>query len=197
MQGVGAGGHVLATDSHARLLPELVDMAKGRPVLAAGGIHDRKSVLDALAVGASGVSAGTRFLLTHESHAHDEYKTRLLNAQRTFVTLLFGLGWHAPHRVVPNAATDRWCARDPLGPKGARVLNRMSESMLRAMPASRVAAFVRSQRIERPLFSPMALVRGMDARMADVTPLYAGECVARIDRLACAADVVSELAGRS
>jgi hypothetical protein len=71
----------------------------------------------------------------------------------------------------------------------------MTESVLRAMPARQVAAFVRSQRVERPFFSPMALLRGMDARLADVTPLYAGECVARIDRLAHAADVVGELAG--
>jgi NAD(P)H-dependent flavin oxidoreductase YrpB (nitropropane dioxygenase family) len=194
VQGAGAGGHVLATEPHASLLPEIAERARDRPVLAAGGIHDRDSALQARALGANGVSVGTRFLLTHESHAHDEYKARLLRARQTLVTLLFGVGWHAPHRVVPNAATERWCANDPLGPKAIRAINRMTESLLRAMPPKGVAAFVKSQRVERPFFSPMALVRGMDARLAEVTPLYAGECVGRIHQLAHAADVVGELA---
>lgn len=197
VQGIQAGGHLLATEPLSRLLPEVADLARGRPVLAAGGIHDRKSVLDVFALGANGVSVGTRFLLTQESHAHDEYKARLLSAKQTLVTLLFGVGWHARHRVVPNAATERWCAKDPRGPGLVRAFNRSTERLLRALPQKSIGAFIRGQRVQRPLFSPMALVRGMGSHLADVTPLYAGECVDRIEQLAPAADVVRDLAGAS
>jgi NAD(P)H-dependent flavin oxidoreductase YrpB (nitropropane dioxygenase family) len=65
-----------------------------------------------LAAGASGVVAGTGFLLTHESRAHSEYLRRILNADKTLRTMLFGVGWPAPHRVIPNAATERLCYAD-------------------------------------------------------------------------------------
>jgi NAD(P)H-dependent flavin oxidoreductase YrpB (nitropropane dioxygenase family) len=194
-QGSGAGGHLLATESLGQLVPKLVDIAGGRPVIAAGGVWNRATAQAAMASGASGVSVGTRFLLTHESHAHEAYKTRLLEAHSTLVTLLFGLGWHGLHRVVPNAATDRWCKADPLGPRWVRRVNRATERLLAKMPPGGARAFVGRQSVNRPFFTPVALVRGMDASMADVTPLYAGECVTNIRALASAADVVKELSG--
>jgi DNA replication protein DnaC len=45
------------------------------------------------------------------------------------------------------------------------------------------------------VFSPAPMVRGMDERLVDLTPLYAGECVTRIRSLTGAADVVRELGG--
>src|SRR5262249_27477613 len=113
----------------------------------------------------------------------------------TLVTLLFGLGWHALHRVAPNAATDRWCRSEALGPAWGRRLNGATERILAKMPPGRVRALAAGQRGDRPFYAPAALVREMDARMADVTPLYAGECVASITELARAADVVNDLAG--
>jgi nitronate monooxygenase len=194
-QGAGAGGHLLATESLGGLVPKLVDIAGGRPIIAAGGVWNRATAEAAMACGASGVSVGTRFLLTHESHAHDAYKARLLDARSTLVTLLFGLGWHGLHRVVPNAATERWCRSDPLGPRWVRGVNHATERILAKMPPGGARAFVARQRVNRPFFTPVALVRGMDAAMADVTPLYAGECVTNIGSLASARDVVNELAG--
>ena len=38
--------------------------------------------------------------------------------RRTIETQLFGLGWPMRHRVVPNAATDRWCRGDPRRSRG-------------------------------------------------------------------------------
>ncbi|HEX7668944.1 MAG TPA: nitronate monooxygenase [Polyangiaceae bacterium] len=194
-QCAGAGGHVLAKEPASTFLPKILEIADGRPVIAAGGIHDRASARAVLEAGASAVSAGTRFLLTHESHAHPEYKERLLRAEGTLETLLFGLGWHALHRVVPNAATDRWCAESPLGPGWVRAANRATEPLTRRLPSRHVKAFVERQRIGVPFYTPVALLRGMEARLADVTPLYAGECVARVRALAAAADVVTELGG--
>ena len=195
VQGRGAGGHVLAREPLDAVVPAIVDFARGKLVLAAGGIHDRASVERALSLGATGVWVGTRFLLTPESHAHPAYKARLLATDRTFETLLFGLGWHALHRVAPNGATDRWCARDPLGPAWVRAVNRGIGAMTKVLPPRAAGGVVAAQRIERPFFSPAPMVRGMDDRLVDVTPLYAGECVARIRELKSAADVVRDLAG--
>ena len=193
-QGDGAGGHVLATEPLAVFLPRMRELAGDRPVLAAGGICDRVSAAAAIALGADGVWLGTRFLLPHESGAHDAYKARLLSADTTLLTLLFGVGWHGLHRVVPNAATVRWCVADPLGPAWVRAINRVTEPALRALPAGSVRHLVPRQRLGVPLYSPAALLRGMDERLADVTPLYAGSCVERIDALMSAAEVVREVA---
>jgi len=194
-QGYGAGGHLLATVPLERILPTLRDVAGERALLAAGGIHDHASAARAFALGADGVWVGTRFLLTHESHAHDAYKSRLLAATQTLVTRLFGLGWPAQHRVVPNTATDRWCTADPLGPRWVRVLQRAAEPVTRLLPPGGAAHFVTSQRAQWPFFTPVGLVRGMDPRLADVTPLYAGECVTRLRHLVSAEAAVREISG--
>jgi NAD(P)H-dependent flavin oxidoreductase YrpB (nitropropane dioxygenase family) len=192
-QGQGAGGHVLATEPMDSFVPKLIDAARGKPVFAAGGIHDRPSALRARALGAEAVWVGTRFLLTPESHAHPAYKERLLAARSTLETLLFGMGWHALHRVVPNLATERWCARDELGPKWLRAATRILEPLTRLAPPRAAEQVIALQRVDRPLFSPIPLVRGMKAGLVEVTPLYAGECVTRIRELRSAADVVREL----
>ena len=193
-QGTGAGGHLLATQSLDQFVPRLRALGGDHLVLAAGGIHDGASAAAALGHGADGVSVGTRFLLTHESHAHDAYKARLLAAEQTLVTLLFGLGWHGLHRVVPNRATERWCAHDTLGPRWVRLANRSTQPLAKLLPPKRIGSLVRRQTLETPFYTPAALVRGMDAALADVTPLYAGECVAQIHGLMSAAEVLREIA---
>src|SRR6185295_3274330 len=44
------------------LVPQVVDVAGGIPVIAAGGIADGRGLAAALAFGAQGVNMGTRFL---------------------------------------------------------------------------------------------------------------------------------------
>jgi len=193
-QGEGAGGHVLATEPLASLIPKLQTLAGERPVLAAGGIHDAASAAVAKGLGADGVWVGTRFLLTHESGAHDAYKERLLAANTTLLTLLFGLGWPALHRVVPNAATERWCKGDALGPPWVRALHGLIQPITHLLPASSQRQALERQSLSLPLYSPTPLLRGMDERLADVTPLYAGSCVEQIRALRPAAEVVRELA---
>ncbi len=55
------------------LLPQVVD-AVDLPVVAAGGISDRRGVAAAFALGASGVQAGTAFVATAESAATDAHR---------------------------------------------------------------------------------------------------------------------------
>lgn len=194
VQGASAGGHLLATEPLRSILPKVLGLAAGRPVLAAGGIHDGPTARAAFALGASGVSVGTRFLLTHESHAHGVYKSRLLGARSTLVTLLFGTGWSARHRVVPNAATTRWCARDPLGPRWVRAVNSATGPIARRIPTRGVRALIAHQGTRSPFYTPAALTRDMPEHLVDATPLYAGECVTSIPAIARAEDVVRDIA---
>lgn len=196
-QGEGAGGHVLATQPLSQFVPDVVALAGERPVLAAGGIHDRATAQAALSLGASGVAVGTRFVLTHESQAHAAYKQRLLAARSTLVTLLFGLGWPALHRVVPNGATERWCTKNTLGPLWVRAGNRLIAPLTRLLPTAYASKSAPRPRLDRPFYTPMTFVEGMDDALVDVMPLYAGSCVSAIDRLQSAAEVVAEIAGTS
>src|SRR5207302_1270230 len=81
-QGVEAGGHVRGATPLLELL-ERVRAVVQVPVLAAGGIVDVEDVRTVLEAGAVAAVAGTRFLLSDESHAHAEYKRRCLAARET------------------------------------------------------------------------------------------------------------------
>src|SRR5262245_27159625 len=85
-QGVESGGHVLGAEPGSALLPQVLEVARGKPVLLAGGIADRRDVQQALELGAAAAVAGSRYLLTHESTAHLAYKQRILGAKRTILT---------------------------------------------------------------------------------------------------------------
>lgn len=193
-QGGEAGGHLAGRLPLEQLVAELRSLAAGRPLLAAGGIYDAASAQRARRLGVDGVVAGTRFLLSPESNAHPEYKARLLAATATLRTELFGLAWPAPHRVIPNAATQRWCRQDADGPGWVRRFNALMVPSRRLLPMSAVVRLVELQRLGVPLYSPAAPVQGMSSRTLDTAPLYAGACVSEIDGLLPARDIVAELA---
>jgi len=96
--GFEAGGHrgnFLTDDMAAQvgtlaLVPQIVD-AVDVPVIAAGGIADRRGVHAALALGASAVQVGTAYLLTPEARISAFHREALLNAKDdgTVLTNLF------------------------------------------------------------------------------------------------------------
>jgi nitronate monooxygenase len=193
VQGIEAGGHLLGEEPTLRALERILAVADGRPVLAAGGIQSANGTRAALEAGAAAAVAGTRFLLTDESGAHPAYKARVLGARRTLDTLLFSVGWSDRHRVVPNAATDRWCARSERGPAAVVALNRALAPALQRLPARTANAMTSRQRVGVPLYGPAAVLEGMDERLLDVRPLYAGVCAAEIHSVIPAAQAVAEL----
>ena len=195
-QGVEAGGHLLGVERRAAALARVLEVASGKPVVAAGGIADASAVRDALAAGAAAVLCGSRFLLTEESGAHPAYRRRVLGAPRTIVTRLFGLGWPARHRVVPNRVTERWCDAEGRAPELVEAIHRLTEGLLRRLPqSSQMFRAVERQRLWLPLYSPISARPWMPEEMVDVTPLYAGECVRAIHSVIPAAQAVAELAG--
>jgi nitronate monooxygenase len=189
-----AGGHLVGVEPALGALARVRAVSAGTPLLLAGGIADAQDVARALEAGADAVVAGTRFLLSDESDAHPEYKRRVLEADRTLETQLFGLGWPMRHRVVPNAATDRWCRADPMGPGAIRAVQRVSTPDAR-LPMSVGARTHRRQRPQIPLFGPIAPLEGMPDELVDASALYAGETALRIESVLPAARVLAGLAG--
>lgn len=97
VQGSEGGGHTGEVATSV-LLPQVVD-AVDIPVVAAGGFHDGRGLVAALAYGASGIAMGTRFLLTSDSTVPDAVKARYLAAtvrDITVTTAVDGL----PHRML-------------------------------------------------------------------------------------------------
>lgn len=191
-QGREAGGHLVGTMPAPDFLPRALAAAGDRPVFLAGGIATGADTRAALAAGAGGVIAGTRFLLTHEANANREYQRRVINADRTIETNLFGLSWPLRHRVVPNAATDRWCRADGW----ARVLPAAVNSVSRPLAALGyldAGALMRLQSPVRPLFTPLAPLRSMSDAWVDRAALYAGDTALRIDEITSAAQAVVDL----
>jgi NAD(P)H-dependent flavin oxidoreductase YrpB (nitropropane dioxygenase family) len=194
VQGVEAGGHVRGSVPALELLDRVkAALPADYPLLLAGGIAERTDVQGVLDAGACAAVAGTRFLLSEESRAHAEYRRRLLEAEETILTELFGFGWPAPHRVIANAATDRWLSGDPRGPALNRALNRLTAPTARYVPASGQARLARAQRPNSRLLSPPGPTDDGPANLLDAGPLYAGETVARITDVRSAAAIVHDL----
>jgi nitronate monooxygenase len=120
-QGVEAGGHVRATESLWDVLPKVVKALAPLPVIASGGIGDAAGIARALALGAQGVSLGTRFVACDEAWIHPAYKQRVVASTAADTVLLddlFDVGWpNARHRVLRNAIVEEWEAagRPPSG----------------------------------------------------------------------------------
>jgi NAD(P)H-dependent flavin oxidoreductase YrpB (nitropropane dioxygenase family) len=194
VQGVEAGGHVRGETPALELLAQVrAALPSDYPLLLAGGVADRDDVTGALEAGADAAVAGTRFLLSEESRAHPGYTQRLLDAEGTVLTELFGAGWPAPHRVVANAATAHWLGADPRGPRLNRALNRVSGVGARFIPASLQARLARAQRPTSRLLTPIGATDDGFPTLVDAGPLYAGETVARIDTISPAAELVAAL----
>src|SRR5579884_1866837 len=191
-QGREAGGHLVGTAPALQFLPQACAIAGERPVFLAGGIATKADTRAALEAGASGVIAGTRFLLTHESNAHPEYRRRVINADKTLETTLFGLSWPLRHRVVPNAATRRWCHSDGSAKALPTALNAGSRA-LAVLGYLDAGALMRLQSPGRPVFTPLAPLAGMPDSWVDRAALYAGETALRIDQITSAEQALADL----
>ncbi len=100
-EGFEAGGHNGREETTTMCLIPAVRRATTLPLIAAGGIATGEAILAVEALGAEGVQVGTRFALTAESSASDEFKQLCLNLNEGDTKLL--LKKLAPTRLVKNA----------------------------------------------------------------------------------------------
>jgi nitronate monooxygenase len=168
-QGTEAGGHG-QVEPLFTLLPQVVDICPGTPVVAAGGIADGRGLAAAMTLGAEGVLMGTRFYASLEAEGHPEAKQRIVAAQggQTVRSIVFDLSrrnrWPAPYtgRVLRNRHAERWLGREV-------ELEALAEEVGRDYTAAR----------ERGDFDVAAVIAGEAcALIHDIPP--AGEIVERV-----------------
>ena len=80
-EGFEAGGHNGREETTTLCLIPAVRRATTLPLMAAGGIGTGDAMLATFALGAEGVQIGTRFALTKESSAHENFKNLCLNTK--------------------------------------------------------------------------------------------------------------------
>ena len=102
-EGFEAGGHNGREETTTLCLIPAVRKATSLPLLAAGGIATGEGLLAVMALGAEGAQIGTRFALTLESSAHDNFKQLCLNLKEGDTKLL--LKKLSPTRLVKGDFT--------------------------------------------------------------------------------------------
>lgn len=100
-EGFEAGGHNGREETTTLCLIPSVREAIDIPLIAAGGIGSGKAMLAAMILGSDGVQIGSRFLASHESSAHINFKNRVLQAEEGETKLT--LKELTPVRLLDNA----------------------------------------------------------------------------------------------
>ncbi|MFX1449455.1 MAG: NAD(P)H-dependent flavin oxidoreductase [Promethearchaeota archaeon] len=95
------GAHIAWDPVHSMVLLPAVIKAVNKPVVAAGGYCDGRSLAAALAMGAIGIQMGTRFIATKESEFQDIWKQAIV--ERDERGTLVGRGLFGPMRFLRNA----------------------------------------------------------------------------------------------
>lgn len=99
IEGPKAGGHLgftreqidnLNDSEFDKIIEDIIDCIKGYeekynkdiPVIVAGGIFDREDIKHVMSLGADGVQMSTRFVVTEECDASEEFKQAYLNVKK-------------------------------------------------------------------------------------------------------------------
>jgi len=172
VQGTEAGGHIRGRSP----LRPLLDSVLGRlevPVLAAGGIGDGRAFAAALAAGADGVRAGTRFVAASESGAHPEYKQAVVDAAAGSTEITGAFPVCPLCATVPRARVLRSCVSALAGLDGDVVGETTAGGRRIAVPRGHGSP-------------PGRAATGHIEAM----PMYAGESAARISAVEPAAQII-------
>jgi enoyl-[acyl-carrier protein] reductase II len=98
-EGMESGGHIGELTTMT-LVPQVAKNVN-IPIMAAGGIADYRGFVAALALGASGVQMGTRFIATKECSVHQNWKNMIIKASDRD-TVVTGRPTGHPVRVLKN-----------------------------------------------------------------------------------------------
>ena len=119
-EGPLAGGHLgfkreeldaYTPENYERELTAMIRQAAELeiPLIAAGGIYDRRDLEHCLYLGAAGVQMGTRFVTTEECDAADAYKQAYLSARKEDIVIVKSpVGM--PGRAIQNAFLEKVAA---------------------------------------------------------------------------------------
>ena len=121
-QGGEGGGHT-GTVPTSLLLPQVCDTVD-IPVIGAGGFHDGRGLVAALAWGADGVAMGTRFLLTSDSTVPEVIKRIYLGKTVNDTVVSKAIDGH-PQRVLRTEVVDEL--------ETSSLVTRLPKAVLRAL----------------------------------------------------------------
>lgn len=175
--GSDGGGHVGRVGT-AALIPAVVD-AVNVPVVAAGGLADGRGLVAALAFGAVGIWLGTRFIATHESVGHQNYKDKIVEIDDEGTVVTRGHSGK-PNRMIRNKFTESWEGREaeilpfPLQMikvgNPASVAGRLEGDVVNGvLPAGQSSAIIRevksaAQVVEDIMAEARAVLQGWDSQ---------------------------------
>jgi len=104
--GTECGGHPSMEEvTSLVLIPTVLDQI-ATPLIAGGGFADGKGLVAALALGASAVNFGTRFMATKECPVHEDFKRKLVETPETG-TLLVMKSLMNPSRVLKTPGSEK------------------------------------------------------------------------------------------
>jgi NAD(P)H-dependent flavin oxidoreductase YrpB (nitropropane dioxygenase family) len=198
-QGGEGGGHT-GTVPTSLLLPEVVD-AVDVPVLGAGGFHDGRGLVAALAWGAAGVAMGTRFLLTRESTVPDDIKAIYLGTPVTGTVVTTRVDGY-PQRVIRTdqidhlEGTGRLTAL-PRALRNALRFRKLTGARLRDLVregrAMRKAQQLKWSQVAMAANAPMLTRAAMVEGRADAGILPTGQGVGVIDELPSVGELIARI----
>ena len=115
-QGGEGGGHTGEIGSIV-LWPQIADAIAPLPMLAAGGVGNGRQMLAAMSAGAAGVWTGSLWLTVEEAAGQPAQKQSYLNASSE--DTIRSRAWTGkPARLIKNAWTDAWDAKETPAPLG-------------------------------------------------------------------------------
>jgi enoyl-[acyl-carrier protein] reductase II len=107
VEGAESGGIRNAEEVNTFVLLQAVRERVDLPIVAAGGIVDGRGMAAAMALGADGVTMGTRFVASVESPVHQNYKNAILDASVNG-TLLLPQPPRAKYRTLRTPAAEEY-----------------------------------------------------------------------------------------
>lgn len=169
-EGSEAGGHIGETTT--MVLTPLVSRAVEVPVVAAGGIVDGASLLAAFALGAEGVQMGTRFVCAAECTVHEAVKEKYIKSgDRATVVTARSIGY--PVRTIKNKLANLYSEWEKDYIKGERSAMEIENLGLGKLREAMREGNVRDG------------------------SLMAGQCVAMVEKVQPAAEIISEIIGEA
>lgn len=199
VQGAEGGGHTGTVPTNI-LLPQ-VAAAVDIPVIGAGGFHDGRGLVAALAYGAVGIAMGTRFLLTRESPVAEPVKRAYL--ERTVADTVVTTGIDGvPQRVLRTEVVERLEQTRPVGRltralRNAVAFQRLSGTpwpdMVREALAMRRSHELSLSQVVMAANAPMLYHAGLHDGRLDVGVLASGQVVGLIDDLPTCAELIERI----
>lgn len=165
IDGFECAGHPGEDDTPGLVLIPAVADRISVPVLASGGIGDGRGLIAALALGAEGVTMGTRFLATSEAPVHDAVKQFLVAGDERSTRLILR-EFRNTGRVAHNSVADE--------------VNRISAE---GKPFDAIAHLVAGTRVKRAL----------ETGDLDAGLIYAGQVQGLIRDIPSCAELITRI----